>query len=186
MGRPMGIGEIGKADKIFKRNFRWTMQFTIPCEDGVIPEYYVKTAGRPQIEIDEHELHFLNGVTWIPGKGKFQSLSVTYYDVAHRDMVGLYNWVLSVYDFNNPTDLHQSEKRGWSGFGVLNMYEGCGNLIESWGFDSCWPQSINFGNTLAYDDGEISTIELTIRYSQLYYKSHCGMPQPKGCCIGCE
>lgn len=178
----MGIGRLGAPNIIIKRKFRYTLQFTTPC--GPVPEHYVKMAARPQLDIDETEINFLNAVTWIPGKGRWQPLTVTYVDVASADMQGLYNWIATVYDFTDPVNLRNSEKAGWNGTGLLTMLDGCGQPLEFWVLNSCFPQSINFGD-LDYGDSETATIELTIRYSDVQYFGVCGVQTPQGCCRGC-
>lgn len=178
----MGIGVLGAPGVIIKRKFRWTLEIATPC--GNIPKHYVRTAGRPNLEIDETELNFLNATTWIPGKGKWQPISVTYLDVAGtNDMQGLYNWIATVYNFVDPVSLTQSEKTGWAGTALLTMYDGCGTPLEFWTLYSCWPQSINFGD-LDYGDSDVATIDLTIRYSDVRYQATCG-PNPVPCCFGC-
>jgi hypothetical protein len=181
----MGIGRLGAPDIIIKRKFRWTFEISTPA--GTVPRHYVKVAARPQLDIDELEINYLNGVTWIPGKGKWQPLSVTYIDVAGADMSPLYSWLARVYDFSqqNPTDhLPQSEKAGWNGTATLTMLDGCGTEIDRFILRSCWPQSINFGD-LDYSDSAEATIELSLRYSEVSYQSvTCGATVAGGC-VGC-
>ncbi len=178
----MGIGLLGQPGRIFKRKFRYTLEIDTPC--GLIPRWFVKTASRPQLDIDETELNFLNGVTWIPGKGKWQPITVTYIDVADRLAQPLYDWLVSVYNFVDPLRLKQSEKAGWRGQALLTMYDGCGTPLEFWLMDSVWPQSVNFGD-LDYSDSSEITIELTLRYSEVAYLPVCGLQVPTCPCVGC-
>lgn len=178
----MGIGLLGQPNIIIKRKFRYTLEISTPC--GFIPQHFVKVAARPSLEIEEQELNFLNAVTWIPGKGKWQPISVTYIDVAGPHLIGLYNWIATVYNFTNPVNLTQSEKAGWAGTGRLVMYDGCGTPLEVWLLGSMWPTSVNFGD-LAYEDSAEATIELQLRYSEVNYTSLCGGGQIAGCCRGC-
>jgi hypothetical protein len=183
----MGIGKLGNPNLILKRKFRYTFEINWPCGPPV-PQWYVKIAARPQLDIDEVELNFLNGVDWVPGKGRWQPLTVTYVDAATYELSPLYSWVATVYDFTqqNPQDhLPQSERPGYRGTATLRMYDGCGTEVENWTLQNCWPQSINFGD-LDYSNSEEATIELTIRYSQVRYESNpfCG-PTPQPCCRGC-
>jgi hypothetical protein len=182
----MGIGKLGRPDIVIKRKFRWTLEINTPF--GQVPRHYVKTSGRPQLDIDETEINFLNGVTWIPGKGKWQPLSCTYIDVADAEMAKLYSWVATVYDFSqqNPIDhIPQSEKTGWNGTAELIMYDGCGNPIDKFTLRSCWPQSISFGD-LDYSDSAEVTIDLTLRFSEVSYQSlgSCA-GQIQARCTGC-
>jgi hypothetical protein len=182
MAQQMGIGKLGAPRVILKRKFRFTLEISTPC--GFIPKSFVKSAARPNIEIEETELHFLNAVTWIPGKGKWQPIQVTYYDAADQDLTGLYSWLATVYDFTKPVELRQSEKAGWAGTALLTMYDGCGNPLEFWLLQNCFPTSVNFGE-LAYEDSMYSEIQLTLRYSDVIYAPGCRGGQPQPCCIGC-
>ncbi len=178
---PMGIGVLGAPNIIIKRKFRWTLEIATPC--GFIPKHFVKLAARPQLEIDETEINFLNATTWIPGKGKWQPLSITYIDVTDGSMQGLYNWIATVHNFTDPVNLSNSEKAGWNGVASLTMFDGCGTPLENWLLGSCFPQSINFGE-LDYASSDEATIELTLRYSEVRYQGLCG-PSPSACCRGC-
>ena len=178
----MGIGRIGQPSVIIKRKFRWTLAINTPC--GNIPAYPCKSAARPNLEIEETEINFLNATTWVPGKAKWQPITVTYLDIASSDMQGLYNWIATVYNFQNPTVLSMSEKASWNGTAILTMYDGCGTSLETWTLGSVWPQSINFGE-LAYETNEFCTIDLTLRYSDVTYQGNCGVTTPQACCSGC-
>jgi hypothetical protein len=177
----MGIGKVGLPGVIFKRKFRWTLQIQTP--QGLIPPFYVKVASRPKLSIDATEVNYLNATSWIPGKAKWEPISVTYLDVASSDMSALFNWIATIYNFQDSTNLTMSEKAGWSGTANLIMYDGCGSPLESWLLRSCWPESVDFGE-VSYEDSEIATIELQLRYSEVTYQGLCG-PTPFGSCSGC-
>lgn len=177
----MGLGKLGAPDIIIKRKFRWTLKITTPVGD--IPEHFVKIAAKPQLEIEETEINFLNATTWIPGKGKWQPIAISYIDTTHVEMKSLYDWITTIYDFTDPINLKNSEKSGWNGTALLTMYDGCGSTVERWLLQSCWPQSINFGD-LDYGNSEEAIIELTLRYSDVKYEGVCG-PNPTPQCMGC-
>ena len=123
----MGLGRIGNEDVVFKRKFRWTFAVRGVCNGNVnVPEHYVKIAARPNISIEETEINFLNGKMFIPGKATWETITVTYFDVAKQDNMPLYDWLASVYDFTNPNKLKQgSSPAGYSGTGLLTLYDGC-------------------------------------------------------------
>jgi hypothetical protein len=176
----MGIGKLGDSNVVIKRKFRWTLE--INTTDGTIPEHYVKTASRPQLDIDEVQIEFLNSVSWIPGRGKWGQIDVTYIDVAHKDMKPLYDWILSIYNFNS---LDQSEKEGWSATAILKMYDGCGTTIETWTLFSVFPTNINFGD-LSYDDSSEMNISLSLRYSEANLELNCPEIDLLPSCEGCQ
>ena len=82
---PMGLGAIGTGNLIFKRQFRWTMEIQY-CINGsnyiTVAEQLVKVGARPQLDIEETQIDYLHGRMWIPGKVTWQTMTVTYYDVA--------------------------------------------------------------------------------------------------------
>jgi len=189
MVQAMGIGNVGQPGKIIKRKFRYTIQFSGPW--GKVPEHYVKVAARPQLEIDELEIQFLNASTWIPGKGRWQPLNITYIDVAGSEMQGLYDWAATIYDFQTygqkGIDLPQSERKGWAGDGLLALYDGCGAVVEKWTLKNCFIQAINFGD-LDYSSNDECTIEVTVRYDKAFIvpiAGKCGVT-PNGQCKGCD
>ena len=92
-------------------------------ESNVIPEHFVKVASRPNLSIEETEVNHLNGKMWIPGKASWETITVTYLDVAHGEMQQLWNWLATMYDFTDPIGLKQGTRRDWDATGVLNMYD---------------------------------------------------------------
>lgn len=184
--KPMGIGVIGQPDMVFKRKFRWTFEIFGFCdnEKNVVPENFVNIASRPNLSVEETEINHLNAKTWIPGKASWETITVTYLDVAHDEMRSLWNWLATVYDFTDPINLSQGNKRDWDATGVLTMYDGCGVILEAWQLQHMFPTSINFGD-LDYSSSDIATIELTLRYSDVTYRSYCPAFTPEACCGGC-
>lgn len=178
----MGIGRLGSPNIIIKRKFRWLMEISTPC--GFVPAHFCKTAARPNLDIDEVELNFLNGVTWLPGKGKWQPITVSYYDVADSSMSGLLSWIATVYDFTDPVNMKMSEKAGWAGTALLTMLDGCGKPLEYWLLEDCFPQSVNWGD-LDMGSTDLCELELTIRYGKVSYRSACGNVTVAPCCRGC-
>lgn len=209
MAQPMGLGRLGGSDIVFKRKYRWTFVLNSPC-GGSIPEYTVKLAARPNLTIEETEINFLHGKMWIPGKGSWETITVTYYDLGGDggSLTGLWSWLATVYDFTDPVNLKQSSKRGnslpapgsgatgggiaapgatgggYAGTGVLTLFDGCGKSMERWTLGGVWPQSINFGD-LDFSSSEEVTIELTLRYFEVKYEPLCG-GAINPCCGGCD
>lgn len=197
----MGFGILAGNDVVFKRKYRWMFSIFTDCQ-GVIPAQFVKLASRPNLTIEETEINFLHGKMWIPGKGSWETITVTYYDLGGQSvaagMTALYSWLGTVYNFTNGsniTKLSQSSKRGtppyglptgtggYAATGVLDLYDGCGTSMENWTLGNMWPQAVNFGE-LDFSSSEEVTIELTLRYSEVQYQSTCGgVIQP--CCTGC-
>lgn len=186
MAAKMGIGKLGGSQLIFKRKFRWTFRVDNICQNGFVEEHFVKIAARPNLSIEETEINFLNAKTWIPGKASWETITVTYYDVATMDNRSLWDWLASVYDFTDPVYLRMgSMRQEYAGRGTLTMYDGCGTALEQWILNDLWPQAVQFGE-LDYSSSEEATIELTLRYSSVDYRSICPGFTPNSCCTGCQ
>lgn len=201
MAYQMGLGLLGSAGNIFKRKFRWTMEFQGVCgfSGRKIAPSFVKAANRPSLTIEETEINFLNGKMWIPGKGTPDTTTVTYYDVASiqgGEVVSqLFTWLATVYNFTDDKGLSQSSKisgpQAQGGYtcdkGVLTMLDGCGEEIDRFEYLQCWPTQINFGE-LDYSSNDECTIDLTIRYRNFNYSVKNGQCAKtfKIFCAGCS
>jgi hypothetical protein len=194
--RSMGLGELGSGGIIFKRKFRWTMRIEY-CQDEfdeplVVAEDFVKIGARPQVDIEEQEINYLHGKMWIPGKATWQTMTVTYYDVAGDatsvSTNSLFGWIASVYDFIcDPSNLYMGSRlTDYEGNAFLYLYDGCGNPIEGWHLQHAWPQSINFGE-LDMSSSEECTVEITLRYSEVRYSNYCNPDEITKCpCSPCS
>jgi hypothetical protein len=192
MAQEMGLGILGEApDIVFKRKYRWTFKLKPYCTDE-IPEAFVKLAARPNLSIEETEINYLHGKMWIPGKGTWEAVTVTYYDIGNNPgITNLYSWLAGVYDFTDPVSLKQSSAKGntgnpgYAGTGTLNLYDGCGTVMETWTLEGVWPQAINFGE-LDYSSSEEVTVELTLRFHAATYEAGCGTQFSPCACVGCS
>jgi hypothetical protein len=193
----MGIGMLASA--AFKRKYRWVfevMQVGGPSTGSFnIGGAYVKSGNRPQIDIDETEINFLNGKTFIPGKATFNEISFTYYDVAVKDdptVNNLLRWVNRVYNFEKQGSgnsikatqgSYPDKGGGYAGTGMLTLLDGCGFALEKWKLINCWPKSINFGD-LDYSSSDECNIELSLRYSFATYENFCTTGEKDPDCTG--
>jgi hypothetical protein len=191
----MGIGPLGTA--AFKRKYRWTFQVeNVGGAGGFnIGGQYVKSGNRPQIDIDETEINFLNGKTFIPGKATFNEISFTYYDVAVLEdatVNSLLRWINRVYNFEQIGGTKQIYATqgsypdigsGYAGTGVLTLLDGCGFAVEKWQLINCWPKSINFGD-LDYSSSDECNIELSLRYAYAIYENYCNTGETDPPCTG--
>jgi hypothetical protein len=192
MALNMGLGTIGGSNIVFKRKYRWT--FAVRWGGKDIPTAFVKVANRPNLSIEQTEINYLHGKMWIPGKGTWETLTVSYYDMGGAGatgMTGLWDWLTTVYNFSDPTGLKQTSIRGadgtgtgWAGLGVLTMYDGTGEQMETWELANLWPAAINFGD-LDYGSSDVATLDLTLRFSEARWTPFCGIPKPNATPQGC-
>ena len=182
---PMGIGQLGFKNLVFKRKFRFTFELFDICGGGSVPKHFVKVAARPKMTIEETQIDFLNARTWIPGKAIWDTIQVRYIDVSAFEMAPLFNWLASVYNFTNPVQLEMgSQRQDYTATAVLKLWDGCGYLLEMWTLQDVWPTSIDFG-TLDYSSSEEVTIDLTLRYSNVKYEPICTPFAINPCCSPC-
>jgi hypothetical protein len=191
----MGMGKLAAPSTIFKRKFRWGLVITPKCGSvGEIPEYMVKVASRPNLSLEETEIHSKNGKMYIPGKASWETITVTFYDIVgsevNSEVGSLYNWIIAMYNFidtagiRGPLQMADSIDQ-YAGVAVLTMYSGCGEPLEIWTLKDAWPQAINFGD-LDYSSSEEATIEMTLRYCDVTYEAKCATVTKPDCCSVCQ
>src|SRR5579859_3720609 len=111
--RSMGLGALGLSQTQFKRKFRWTLTIAPKCASGgfagntFVGPNFVKVAARPNYDIEETELNFLNAKTWIAGKLTWQSISATFIDANAQEIQNLYSWIGQYAQLNNSTNFYQ-------------------------------------------------------------------------------
>ena len=194
MSQPMGLGLLGDPNIIFKRKFRWTFTVTNICNGSApnIAPNFVKVAARPNLEIEETQIDYLNARGWIPGKGFWNTIQVTYYDVAvtsavasGANILSIFTWIQSVYNYTNPVQLNNGARGAdYYATGLLSLYDGCGGLLENWTLNNMWPTQIDFGE-LDYGSSDTCDIQLTLRYSNVVYTNDCGSQPAPPCCTSC-
>lgn len=179
----MGIGRLGAADVRLTRQFRFEMSVITPG-GGVIPPSFVRTASLPNISIEPTELNYLNEKTWVSGKATWEPITVTYINAAVTDLFPLFNWIASIYNYTNISRFMGSKASDYQGTALIYLYDGCGQLLQSWQLGNMWPESINFG-TLDYASSDTVDVELTLRYSNVIWTSVCPAFSPHATCTPC-
>lgn len=186
LGSPgMGIGRLGSGNLTIKKPFQF--EFTITTASGVIPAAYVRMASKPKLQSNEIEIPFLNEISYINGRSQWQTMDVQYMDVNDAAaMVPLHNWIASNYNYADPSRTMGSRRADYEGTGLMYIYDGCGNIMESWTYNNMFIVNTDFGE-VNYDSGnEYSKISLTLRYSNVRYQSFCPAFQPQGTCSPCR
>lgn len=150
----------------FKTKFRWLFKIPYICAYGITSLPPVKSA-RPQVSFKEIQAEHINETIYYPGKPDWKPLNLVVYDLK-RNMHPIFSWLQLLYNPNN--DLANYSPPIDKGFilkGELELYDPCGQVIESWIYDNIWPQTIDFGE-LAMGTSEIVTCDLTLRYARAY------------------
>jgi len=175
----MGIG--GLIDVTFKRKFRWTFSIDSIIDDydngiDVLPP---QKGGRPQLAWKEIESQHVVENVYFPGTPDWKPLQLTLYDYCFRsDNHPIFQWIREIYDldyFNNlqfrPIVSGGVSRAGTADSfkrqGDLSILSSCGDVIERWRLENCWPQTADWGE-LDMGDSEVVTCQVTLRFDRAY------------------
>lgn len=175
---PMGINTSFFSCNKRKFRFLFEIQGVTDISDPLVA-LPAQKATRPSINLKEMDVPHLQETLYLPGRPDWKQLSVTLYDVNKNHPI--WKWLLSFY---NPGPVNPSEGQilggaqanspGYFGFAksfkkdsILYTLDGCGNEIERWVYQNCWPTEIDYGD-MDMSDTDIMTINLTMRYDRAY------------------
>lgn len=169
MARNMGF-DLGISDPktCFKRKFRWMLIIdgisgSLGDEKGVIKALPPLRSSRPSLSFKEMEAQHLNETIYFPSKPEWKPIPLSLYDIKKTENP-VVNWLKDIYDAKGGTwSPSLNSKKDCT----LQMYDGCGDVIESWIFENAWPQNIEFGE-LDMGASDVMTIDLTLRYDRAY------------------
>lgn len=140
-----------------KRQNRFIVRF--PSSLG-INEWFVISAKRPSININEVEIPFLNTSTWVSGRFTWDSMEVTFKDpIGPSASQALMEWVR----------LHAESVTGRMGYAAgykkdieLEMLDPTGVVVEKWILQGVIITKADFGS-LNYSEDAIAEITVTLR-----------------------
>ena len=173
MGLQFGLDGDGK---FCKRKFRWLFKI-----DGVSAD---NTAGanalpplksaRPSLKFKEVSAQHLHEEVFYPSKPDWQNVSVTLYDLK-MGQHPVFKWLKIYYNPKEGTLKEPNATTGSTGrpnkFILpsvrLEMYDGTGEIVETWVYEDVWPNSVNF-QELEMGNSDVVTCELTLRYVRAY------------------
>jgi hypothetical protein len=143
-----------------KKQNRFILRFPSPLG---IQEWYVKSASRPKYTSEETEIQFLNTSTFVVGRFKWETISVTFRDpIGPSATQALMEWVR----------LHSESVTGRQGYAAgykkdieLEMLDPTGVVIEKWILQGTMLNDVDFGS-LDYSSSEIAEITATLRFDR--------------------
>lgn len=160
----MGFGILAQGDTLFKRKNRWMFKIDGIVDDGTTALPPLKGA-RPSLTFKEMEAQHLNETIYFPSKPEWKPVTLTLFDINDRGSKVI-DWIKMVYDARtgnwSPSCTSSFKKTC-----TLELYDGCGNVCESWTFENAWPQVIEWGELDMAESG-IVTIDVTLRYDRAY------------------
>lgn len=166
MGRNMGIGVLGGPDICLKRKFRW--MFSIPDVVGesanMLPP---DKAARPSLAFKEIQAEHLNETIYFAGKPDWKPINITLFDLKTNNNP-IFNWLKNQYD---TCGMGRGEwKRpgsNWKRTVNLELYDGCGDVLERWVLMNAWPNNTEWGE-LDMRSSDYCTVEMTLRYDRAW------------------
>jgi hypothetical protein len=159
---------LSNPETCFKRKFRWLFKIADVSAEGVdaLPP---SRGSRPSFSFKEIEVQHTAETIYFPGKPEWKPISLTLYDLKKNVMNPVFAWLSEVYNPQN-NSLYKPSCNGFKkDEATLELYDGCGNTIETWVFESIWPQAVDFGE-LDMSQSEVVTCDLTLRYDRAYIK----------------
>lgn len=172
----MGFG-FGMEDPEWKRHNRWL--FRIPgISAGPTPALPPKKGARPSIQMKEEMVQHISEVIYFPVKAEWKTMSLVLYDLRCNENV-VFDWLTNIYNpnpgditFSMPLESINNAIDGTNGIKIpiclLELYSGCGDILEQWIYENVYPSEINWGE-LDMDSSEVVVVEMTLRFDRAYF-----------------
>jgi len=173
-GGSMGLGRgLENPSSIPKQKHRWLFFLTDVSADGIDVLPPVKAA-RPSISFKENEVQHLNEIIYYPGKPEWKTITLQLYDICSDNSEPgehpVMTWLKLLFDPQSGSYNFIIGDGSGSNFKLdasIELYDGCGNCLEKWMLDNCWPQACDFQD-LDMGVSEVVLAEMTIRYDRAY------------------
>lgn len=166
MGFGYGLGEAGSC---IKKKHRFLFKIPEISASGVNSLPPMKSA-RPNLSFKELQVEHLNETIYFPGKPDWKPIALSLYDLK-RTRNPILIWLNKLYNACDGT-MQTPVDNGFILNGLLEIYDGCGNILETWIFENIWPNSIEFGE-LDMASSDVLTCDLTLRYARAYCENEC-------------
>ena len=148
-------------NEIFFTPFEPKMSNRFIMEIDGIPAYLIKTAARPQLQLNSVALDHINVKRYVKGKAEWQPITVTLYDpIVPSGAQSVMEWVR----------LHHESVTGRDGYSdfykkdiTFNVLGPVGDKVEEWTLKGAFITEANF-NELDFASSEVADIALTLQY----------------------
>jgi len=170
MARNMGLDfGLESQSTCVKRRFRWLFKIPDVSASGTNSLPPDKGA-RPSMSYKELQVEHLNETVFYPGKPDWKPINLVLFDLK-KNPHPVFKWLQRVY---NPCDgsYKPSGNPQFKKTATLELYDGCGNLLEEWRFENVWPQNVEFGE-LDMGNAEYVTCDITLRYDRAFLSDAC-------------
>ena len=132
--------------------------------------WYAKTAAKPSFVISENEHKYLNHTFYYPGGVTWNPVTITMVDPVDPDMSATFSDIIVQGGYAPPTDTTSlgtmSKAKVASALGqvTITQLDSEGAALETWTLWNPFIQDIKYGDSLSYEDTNLTEISLTLRY----------------------
>ncbi len=161
----------GVANVNFKKKNLWRFVLPSISASGINSLPPLKSA-RPSLSFKDITVEHLNETISYPGKPEWKPIALTLYDLNKGIENPVFTWIRRLYD------VRQNNCSAWKPClsdptfvipqAYLNMYDYCGNIIETWILEHVWPQNIEFGDLDMNNGTDVCMVDLTLKYHRAY------------------
>ena len=142
---------------------KWTPTFKnqfLFCIEG-IDAFLIKTAGKPEIKIEEKPIYWLNKTRYVAGRTSFEPINVTIHDpIAPSGAQQVMEWIR----------LHFESVSGRAGYPdfykrdiQFKQLDPTGTVVQLWDFKGAMLTSAKFGEA-STETADLTEISMTIRF----------------------
>lgn len=182
----MGLSQgLDSPSLTLKRKFRYLFSIPSVAVDGVfngVKTLPPRKSARPGAQLKEFDFQHISETIYYPLKVEWKTINLVLYDI-NCNANPVFDWLLQFYNYSatntastsNGTGLAQNVNNspnslsinlpGFKRDATLELYDGCGNIIEQWIFENAYPSSIDWGE-LDMDSNDIVMVDLTLRYDR--------------------
>ena len=154
-----------------KRKFRFKVEFQgINSSQGGALMWYAKTVSKPSFQISSAEHKYLNHTFYYPGSVTWQDVNLTLVDPVDPDMTATLSDIVVAGGYSPPTDatdlVSMSKAKASSALGtiIITQLDSDGKALETWTLWNPFIQDIKYGETLSYDNADLTEVSVTLRY----------------------
>ena len=154
-----------------KRNHRFIVEFGgINATPGGAVAWYAKTAAKPSFTISETEHKYLSHTFYYPGSVTWNPVTITMVDPVDPDMAATFSDIVTQGGYSPPTDTNSlgtiSKAKAASALGAVTItqIDSDGNPIETWTLWNPFVQDVKYGDSLSYDNTDLTEVTITLRY----------------------
>lgn len=131
--------------------------------------FVVKSASVPNISFEKQSTKRIHETFNTAGTPTWNDLTVTFNDFIRNSSNGselsagdiMYNWASMIY---NPLTGQMGYKTQYATSATEAQLDPAGNIFRAWNIFGIFPTSVNFGDTLSYEDPGAAEINCTFAY----------------------